>query len=32
VIIALPIPELKNLNLTVRKRVGLIFMFALGSL
>jgi hypothetical protein len=32
VIIFLPIPVLKNLQLGLRKRIGLIFMFALGSL
>lgn len=31
-IILLPIPELKTLKVTVRKRISLIFMFALGSL
>lgn len=32
VIIALPIPELRGLNLSLRKRIALILMFALGSL
>ena len=32
VIILLPISELKALNLTLRKRIALCFMFALGSL
>lgn len=32
VIMALPVRELKRLNLSLRKRVALIFMFALGSL
>jgi Fungal rhodopsin domain len=32
VIMLLPISELKGLNLTLRKRVALCFMFALGSL
>jgi len=31
-LILLPIPELKSLNLSLRKRIALIFMFALGSL
>ena len=32
VIILLPVPELKVLHLTLRKRLAVIFMFALGSL
>jgi hypothetical protein len=32
VIILLPIPQLKMLNLTLRKRIALVFMFSLGSL
>jgi hypothetical protein len=32
VIMLLPIIELKGLNLTLRKRIALCFMFALGSL
>jgi hypothetical protein len=32
VIILLPVRELKNLNLSTRKKVAVIFMFALGSL
>jgi hypothetical protein len=32
VIILLPIPELMRLNLSLRRRVALMFMFALGSL
>lgn len=32
VIIALPIPELLKLNLTLRKRISLMLLFALGSL
>jgi hypothetical protein len=32
VIILHPIPELKSLNMSLRKRIALIFMFALGSL
>lgn len=32
VIMLLPIPELKSLNLDSRKKVALFFMFALGSL
>jgi hypothetical protein len=32
IIMLLPISELKSLNLTLRKRLALCFMFALGSL
>lgn len=32
VIILLPIRELRNLNLTPKKKLGVMFMFALGSL
>jgi hypothetical protein len=32
VIMLLPISELKGLNLDLRKRAALVFMFALGSL
>ena len=32
VIMLLPISELKGLNLDLRKRIALVFMFALGSL
>lgn len=32
VIMLLPITELKSLNLDVRKKIALFFMFALGSL
>jgi hypothetical protein len=32
VVMLLPIPQLKALNLSLRKRIALIFMFAIGSL
>lgn len=32
VLIVLPIPQLKGLDLTLRKKVALAFMFSLGSL
>jgi hypothetical protein len=32
VIILLPVPELIGLSLTLRKRLGVIFLFSLGSL
>ena len=32
VIILIPIPELKRLNLSLRKRLMLVFMFGVGSL
>lgn len=32
VLVALPIPELKKLNLSRKKRIALILMFAMGSL
>lgn len=32
VLILLPIPQLKILNMTVRKKIALAFMFSLGSL
>ena len=32
VIILLPVPELKGLNLCLRKRLAVMFMLALGSL
>jgi hypothetical protein len=32
VLILMPIPELRSLNLSIKKRAALIFMFAVGSL
>lgn len=32
IIMFLPVSELKGLNMTVRKRIGLVLMFVLGSL